>query len=426
MKLWLSFIVALLIAVAAPAFGALYPSGGPHSTDNDDSCDIALLPAATLLLPYYEVDFGAGGKTTLFTVMNVSNTERIAHVTVLTDRSFPLLTFDLRLAPYDTRSINLYDVIVGGRIESCDGPETLSAEMLARVRKAFTTGIVPVDSRLCGSISGAGLNAAGFVTIDLVASCTTLTLHDRAYFTDAIRFDNVLAGDYQHVDPRNGPAEGSSLVHIRAIPEGGDAGTRAVDPKYQVNFPGTFYGRYQDPAPPLDARQPLPTVFVAPWETDRRAGVATSWIIWRDVRSRDPHTCGYSEIDDGRLVFPEIVRFDDSENAIGEGVDAPPCSCLPTGPETSAAGRYADDHFLQFEDVDSGWLYFNLAEWLPSGEWRPSDPKGQAWVVASRTFGSASTMADAVALGNGCSRPAAESEISEGLATLGPAPNINP
>jgi hypothetical protein len=45
----LSFILVALTALHAAA--AL-----PTSRNNDDTCDIALLPAATLLLPYFEVD----------------------------------------------------------------------------------------------------------------------------------------------------------------------------------------------------------------------------------------------------------------------------------------------------------------------------------------------------------------------------------
>lgn len=39
-------VLLLLLTVAAHA----------ATVDNDDSCDIALLPAATLLLPYFEAD----------------------------------------------------------------------------------------------------------------------------------------------------------------------------------------------------------------------------------------------------------------------------------------------------------------------------------------------------------------------------------
>jgi hypothetical protein len=56
---------------------------------NDDSCDVSVLPAATLLLPYFEVDLDDQSRgTTLFTVTNVTNVDRVAHVTLWTDRAF--------------------------------------------------------------------------------------------------------------------------------------------------------------------------------------------------------------------------------------------------------------------------------------------------------------------------------------------------
>ena len=65
------------------AFGAAGVASGPTTTNNDDSCDIGVAPAATLLLPYFEVDFGSPQTTarqTLFTITNVSAFPQIAHV----------------------------------------------------------------------------------------------------------------------------------------------------------------------------------------------------------------------------------------------------------------------------------------------------------------------------------------------------------
>src|SRR6185369_14227085 len=95
--------LAMLCAVAADA----------ATTRNDDSCDIAVMPAATLLLPYFVVDVGspaAGAKTTVFTVINTSREPRIARVTLWTDLAFPVLNFNLFLTGYDAQAINLYDV----------------------------------------------------------------------------------------------------------------------------------------------------------------------------------------------------------------------------------------------------------------------------------------------------------------------------
>jgi len=75
------------------------------TTNNDDSCDIGTYPAATLLLPYFEVDTAQRGVDTFFTVTNVSSLPQIAHVTIWTDWSFPVLDFSLFLTGYDVQSI---------------------------------------------------------------------------------------------------------------------------------------------------------------------------------------------------------------------------------------------------------------------------------------------------------------------------------
>src|SRR5438876_9158832 len=91
---------------------ATFTAGSPATTNNKDSCDIAVLPAATLLLPYFEVETTAAagtGTTTLFTVTNTSRYPQIAHVTLWTDWAFPVLVFDLFLTGYDVQGINLFD-----------------------------------------------------------------------------------------------------------------------------------------------------------------------------------------------------------------------------------------------------------------------------------------------------------------------------
>src|SRR5258708_12644930 len=78
--------LSLAILIAATLVAPLARAG------NDDSCDIGVAPAATLLLPYFEVDFQsppAKGRTTLFTAPNVRPVPQTAHLTVLTHAAFP-------------------------------------------------------------------------------------------------------------------------------------------------------------------------------------------------------------------------------------------------------------------------------------------------------------------------------------------------
>src|SRR5438093_9871409 len=105
-------------------FGVGGAAIGPTTTNNDDTCDIGTAPAATLLLPYFEVDFKSQqgtARTTLFTITNVSNLPQIAHVVVWTDWSFPVLDFNIFLTGYDVQAINLYDVIARGIIAPPSG-----------------------------------------------------------------------------------------------------------------------------------------------------------------------------------------------------------------------------------------------------------------------------------------------------------------
>src|SRR5437763_1088789 len=90
-----------------------YASAGTR--DNDDSCDVKVTPAATLLLPYFEVDLSnTGVRTTLFSITNVTRYPQIAHVTLWTDWAYPVLNFNVFLTGYDVQAINLADVLVRG------------------------------------------------------------------------------------------------------------------------------------------------------------------------------------------------------------------------------------------------------------------------------------------------------------------------
>ena len=71
-------------------------------------CTIDDVPAATLLLPYFEVDLNdSNGVTTLFSVNNASASAAVAHVTVWTDLSVPVLDFDIYLTGFDVQTMNM-------------------------------------------------------------------------------------------------------------------------------------------------------------------------------------------------------------------------------------------------------------------------------------------------------------------------------
>src|SRR5499426_2625771 len=78
-------------------------------------CTIDDVPAATLLLPYFEVSpcSDPNGVTTLFSVNNASATAILAHVVVWGDLSVPVLDFNIYLTGYDVQTINMRDILNG-------------------------------------------------------------------------------------------------------------------------------------------------------------------------------------------------------------------------------------------------------------------------------------------------------------------------
>ena len=409
----------------------------PTSTNNDDTCDIASsAPAATLLLPYFEVDFKSPqttARTTLFTIVNVTDLPQIAHVVVWTDWSFPALDFNIFLTGYDVQGINMYDIFAratiapgatpgtGGtssnttvptnptpgsqpapndanpNITSLAGcgnlPGVFSSTLLTDLQLIFTTGKGTGAAVPCtAAVGGVHANAIGYVTIDVAPTCHTSLPNEPGYFS-LILFDNVLIGDYQDINPNPATgnyAGGNPLVPIRAVPEGGPAGSVPG-----TNLPYTFYDRYTAGIVPrtIDRRQPLPAVWAARFINGGTGAFNTNFKIWREGITIGACTgAGIAAISNSNLTIFEVVRFDEHENAT-----------------ISTSG-----------DV-GGWMYFNLNNnsvagtysvarpgFFPPGVTRPS----QNWVIVSMfAEGRFSVDFDAAWLGNGCSAPVALSSV---------------
>src|SRR5258707_15112480 len=111
----MKFLPFLLLLIATSAFAA-----SPSTVNNDDSCDVTVDPAATLLLPYFEVDFVNRVQDTFFTITNVTRLPQIAHVTIWTDWSFPVLDFNIYLTGYDVQGISM-NQLLGGTVAQTVG-----------------------------------------------------------------------------------------------------------------------------------------------------------------------------------------------------------------------------------------------------------------------------------------------------------------
>lgn len=468
-KLTVWALLATLV-VAGSAFArtnqvvanATFLTGSPATTNNDDSCDIGVAPAATLLLPYFEVDLASRtGENTIFTITNVSAVEQIAHITLWTDYSFPVIDFNVFLTGYDVQSISLYDVIALGLIAPSQGTgfedpgshlgafssdeanplvDETTCEALpmdvgdlyrARMQNAFVNGTLPafgsdVACTNIGSSGHPGNAAIGYATVDVASVCGTQLPSDPGYFTaggEAL-FDNVLIGDYQQINSGQNFAQGNPMVHIRAIPEGGVPGSGLA-----TNFDRTFYGRYQPAANPrADRRQPLPSTFAARWIQGGSGDFQTFYKIWREGRTAPPAAActGAGAVTNNRTGVTEFVTFDEIENAVGGGQQggplSPPLVNTLVLPET---GRYsvAGGVFPRLTNgALAGWTYMNLDNNVNDAF------ASQNWVVVSmRAEGRYSVDFDAAWLGNGCTPQTAQSEISRaGGITIGPAANVTP
>jgi hypothetical protein len=442
-----SIVVASLLAISFTTDAANLITG-PVTKNNDASCDISVAPAATLLLPYFEVSDSRLGPTTLFTVTNVSHVEQIARVTLWTDLAYPVLSFDVYLTGYDVQSIDLHDVIVRGVIsgergtgmsvspegehvqrngwlqrENCGAvPSRIDAAGLARLQAALTEGQLPG----CKDIGIPHENATGYATIDVVRNCAPgRGPADPRYWTADILFDNVLIGDYAYADTMQNYAGTAPMVHVRAIPDGGTLESRASLPASRKPLQRTFYGRFQHPDRPLaDGRQPLPSTFAARWINGGPGDFETSLIVWRESVTGAPVDCG--DYVENFSSMAESVVFDEDENGEGASVcNIHFCEFIQF-PATSRSTLPDQNRFPQatFTDMRAGWIYLNLDEY-PSA----TAHRRQAWVVSSmRAERRFSVSFDAAYLGNGCSPAAPITEYSEGgLGVLpGPAPDTTP
>jgi len=442
MKKFLVLAMAATLLMAGSAFavqrtlGAVVPTpdltftvGQPTSTNNADTCDIGTTPAATLLLPYFEVETSSAvpagtGATTLFTITNTSRYPQIAHVTVWTDWSFPVLDFNIFLTGYDVQGINLFDVIVRGIIvpgapqgtsittvpgapqpagstsgatpfnntsnpnfilagsfdvrSSCAGlPGTIQTDLATAIKNALTTGVGYVSSAAtCGTTrigNDHGTRAVGYVTVDVASYCSQQLPTDVAYYsgpTASILFDNTLIGDYQQIGPSPASAgtaasfdaQGNPMVHIRAVPEGGLSGA-AGGIAVPTNLPFTFYDRYTGTIPTVDRRQPLPNTFAARYIQGGTAGFATDYKIWREGVTNNSLTCS-TYVANSALLVSSLIRFDEHENSYGTGIAncVSPCgSTATTLPETSRNAT-TSTIFPTLTGTDvGGWMYMNLS-----------------------------------------------------------------
>jgi hypothetical protein len=376
------------------------------------------VPAATLLLPYFEVNLGSpNGITTLFSINNASASAAVAHVVFWTDESIPTLDFDIYLTGYDVQTINIRDIFNGnlpvtadagndpkdtispqgslsqdisfpGSTGPCGSPSTvysnpaLSSTLINHLRRAHTGLSSPVFGNKCsGAFYGDNI-ARGYITMDSTTTCNLSIATDPGYFTSFVDHRNILWGDYFYVNPEESFAGGETLVHIESC-NAPSVGNGAGQCPY-VTGDYTFYGRYSGST---DQREPLATTFATRFAIGGGFDGGTDLVVWRDSKVNNPaaFNCG-SNAGWFPLAQSDVVAFDEQEhptNLCFQGDNVSPATggtetCFPL----EAERVHVEGGNLIAADMNPptpfGWLYLNLNHSILGD---PFPGVAQAWVT---------------------------------------------
>ena len=368
------------------------------------------VPAATLMVPYFEVDLNDPNQnTTLFSINNASAAPAIAHVVLWTDLSVPTLDFNVFLTGYDVYTVNLRDLFTTGAIPPSSANNTaisprgifslttnpisgvgpgspgcadqlpignLPASVVAHLIAAHTGQGSGIFGGLCSGIDYGDNIARGYVTVDNANFCNLRFPTDCAagYFIAGGLGDsnniNQLWGDYFYVNSAENFAQGETLVHIEASGQGVTGGPGVLG---AANY--TFYRRYC--AGGQDQREGLASTWAVRFLSGGAFTGGTDLIVWRDAkRTILPFSCALPFPAPYPLGANQIVIFDEQENpSVAPPCTVSPCTELPTNAipwETQAldVGPLSPDFPTPFP---FGWLYLNLNS-VVAGSQVPFEP----------------------------------------------------
>lgn len=206
---------------------------------------IDIVPASTILVPYFEVDLDAGGRNTLIGLQNASATSMLLNVTLWTDYGVPTRSFNIYMTGYDQETINLRSVFQAAvPITATDGQDpadTISPQgpFSQDINFASCTGLLGASSQWENTVEAEVLQAAhrgqpwadaggdcvardhgddrlrGFITIDTVNQCQSGVPTDPGYFTNIYTTQNTMLGDYAIVDG-DGRVYSDTAVHLES------------------------------------------------------------------------------------------------------------------------------------------------------------------------------------------------------------------
>jgi len=412
--------IALALAFAAATTAALV------ATPRNARAEIGTadqVPAATLLLPYFEVKLDdPNGVNTSFTINNASASAALAQVTLWTDEGIPTLNFNVYLTGYDVQQVNLRSLFDGGFVpitaddltdagdvvsphgalaQDINYPgtggvcETLytSPELSAAELKHIRTAHTGRRSALLGGCAGAAYGdvvARGYVTVDSVTQCTSTNPSTAGYFGGTADSRNILWGDYAIVNPAQNSEVGSSLVHVESCDATGFLGYVGNGASNCPFVAGdyTFYGRYVG-FDGSDRREPLSSVFATRYANGGTFTGGTDLLVWRDTKLPPTGANGKHGCNKTPAWFPlsqsDVVAFDEQENptdlcfvldnfspAIGGSK-----ACFPLAAQRVATSTGNPLGYPLSPSASFGWLFVNLSHSVASD---PQPGVAQAWI----------------------------------------------
>ncbi|HRC84481.1 MAG TPA: hypothetical protein PK413_02595 [Thermoanaerobaculia bacterium] len=345
-------------------------------------------PAATLLLPYFEVDLAGPTVTTLFAVTNARAAPALAKVTLWTDLGVPTYDFHIYLTGYDVATFNVADLFLRGTVPGGGGTPPGSCAGAIPVPALDSTARADLQAQhtgrgssqfggLCAAVDHGDAIARGFLTVDMMNNCTSNLHAGPGFFIGGGGGDasnaNQLLGDYFYVDQRDGKAEGSPMVHLEA-----DDSLRAS------NY--TFYRRFTAGE---DQREGLPSQFALRYLNGGALDAASDVQVWRDSkRTMAPFACG--TLPRPYPLDSQITAFDEQETSV----------CFCGHPFPYAAQRVTVGSIALPVPFDFGWLLLNF-DTPVTGSQVPFEPLAQAWAsVVMRAAGRFSVGMDAFQLNN--------------------------
>jgi hypothetical protein len=349
------------------------------STAGAITCTVDQRPAATLLVPYFQVSYdtdgalissGIGARDVIVTFGNASTAPMIAHVSVWSRESVLKLDFNVALTAFDIESFRMSDVLSGVIPSSGDtvgfdvcqrnSAATVYPDSAGFLRVKPLQPALPADnvnatsnynnpafspalsaqliSELRTNCDGnEDLLATGYITIDHANYCS-LSNPDFPVFTtrDVIGMENNLFGEIIFTSGLGLPTYGMSTVNLEADAEFGVVAQQTAIPVR------TFYARYWNDGdnggdvapgvcPNCGSGDPETDLLIsAPWDIgygDQREPLglkyAARWFDLSPTITSNFRVWRASTDFNGNCEVPEPLAtvnfFDADENVFGQG-----------------------------------------------------------------------------------------------------------